>query len=58
MNCPISPCIDEETMACYVEGLLSEAEIKLVEKHTAICERCKEIAELTKKIKNEEDDKA
>lgn len=48
-------CIDEETMACYIEGLLSEEEIKQVEKHIATCDRCKEIVDVTKKIKNQED---
>ena len=45
------PCIDEETMACYIDGLLSEEEIKQVEKHIATCDRCKEIIEITRKIK-------
>lgn len=48
------PCIDEETMACYIEGLLSKEEMKQVEKHVAICDRCREIVEVTRKIKNEE----
>lgn len=51
----MTPCIDEETMACYIDGLLSEEEIKQVEKHIAICDRCKEIVEVTRKIKNQED---
>lgn len=50
----MNPCIDEETMACYIEGLLSEEGIKQVEKHTANCCRCREIAEVTSKIKNQE----
>lgn len=54
-NLKMSPCIDEETMACYIDGLLSKEEIKQVEKHIAICDRCKEIAEVTRKIKNQED---
>jgi len=53
-GCKITPCIDEETMACYIDGLLSEEEIKQVENHIAICDRCKEIAEVSRKIKNQE----
>ena len=48
-------CIDEETMACYIDGLLSEEGIKQVEKHIAICDRCKEIVDISRKIKNKED---
>jgi len=51
----MTPCIDEETMACYIEGLLSEEEIKQVEKHIAICGRCREIVDISKKIKDEKD---
>jgi len=51
----MTTCIDEETMACYIDGLLSEEEIKQVEEHIAICDRCKEIVEVTRKIKNQED---
>lgn len=51
----MSSCIDEETMACYIDGLLSKEEIKQVEKHIAICERCKEIVEISRKIKEKED---
>lgn len=49
------PCIDEETMACYIDRLLSGEEIKQVENHIATCDRCKEIVEITRKIKNQED---
>ena len=48
-------CIDEETMACYIDGPLPEEEIKQVEKHIAACDRCKEIVEVTRKIKNQDD---
>ena len=51
----MTPCIDEETMACYIDGLLSEEEIKQVEKHIAICDRCKEIAEISREIKKQQD---
>ena len=50
----MTPCIDEESMACYIDGLLSEEEIKQVEKHIAACDRCKEIVEVSRKIKNQE----
>lgn len=49
----MNPCIDEETMACYIDGLLSEEEIKQIEKHIAECKRCREVAEITKRIKDE-----
>lgn len=55
MNYKITSCIDEETMACYIDGLLSQEESKQVEKHIAICDRCKEIAEASRNIKNQED---
>ena len=51
----MEPCIDEETMTCYIDGLLPEEEIKQVEKHIAICNRCREIVEVARKIKNQED---
>lgn len=47
-NCP-----DEETMACHIDGLLSKEEIGQVEKHIQACSRCREIVEVTKKIKEE-----
>ena len=51
----ISSCIDEEVMACYIDGLLSEEEIKRVENHAAICDRCRECINISRKIKNQED---
>jgi len=51
----MAPCIDEETMACYIDGLLSKKEIKQVEKHVALCERCKEIVGISRKIKDREE---
>jgi len=51
----INSCIDEETTACYIDGLLSEEEIKEVEKHLAICDTCRECIDIAKKIKNQED---
>ena len=51
-NFKITKCTDEETMACYIDGLLSEEEIKQVGKHIAACDRYKEIVEVTRKIKN------
>ncbi len=46
-------CPDEETMACYIDDLLSKEETKRVEKHIQACDRCKEIVEVTRKIKGE-----
>lgn len=51
----MTPCIDEETMACYIDGLLLKEELKQVENHIASCDRCKEIVEITSKFKNSED---
>jgi anti-sigma factor RsiW len=48
-------CVDEETMACYIDGLLLEKEIKQVAKHIAICDKCKKIVGISKKIKHQED---
>ncbi len=47
-------CIDEETMVCYIDGLLSEEEMEQVEKHIAICDKCKEVVDISRKIKNQE----
>ena len=53
----MTPCPTEETMACYIDGLLSKEEIGQVEKHIQACiqacDRCKEIVEVTRKIKEE-----
>jgi len=46
----MTPCPNEETMACYIDGLLPKEEKEQVEKHIQACDRCKEIAEVTKKI--------
>ena len=48
-------CPDEETMACYIDGLLSKEEAEEVDKHLVICDRCKEIVEVTRKIKEKEE---
>jgi len=41
-------------MACYIDGLLFKEEKEQVEKHISFCDRCKEIVEVTRKIKEEE----
>ena len=51
----MKPCIDDETMACYIDGLLPKKEIEVVEKHIAICARCKEIVEVARKIMSQEE---
>ena len=43
-------CPTEETMACYIDDLLSKEEIEQVEKHIQACDRCREIVEVTRKI--------
>lgn len=50
----MTPCPNEETMACYIDGLLSKKEIEQVEAHIQACDRCKEIVEITRKIKEGE----
>lgn len=55
LACKMTLCIDEETLACCIEGLLSEEEIKQVQEHIATCDRCKEIVDISRKIKNQED---
>ncbi len=47
----MTPCPNEETMACYIDDLLSKKEIEQVEKHIQACDRCREIVEVTRKIK-------
>ncbi len=45
-NQPDSPCIDEETLACFSEGKLSKSETKKIQKHLVSCHRCAEIVSL------------
>lgn len=45
INCP-----DEEDMVCYIDGLLSEVEVKQIEKHLLGCDRCWEIVVVSKKV--------
>lgn len=44
-NCP-----NEEDMACYIDGLLSDDEVKQLEKHLLGCDECREIVVVTKKV--------
>jgi len=44
-NCP-----NEEELACYFDGLLPESEVKQLEKHLFEYDRCREIAEVTRKV--------
>jgi hypothetical protein len=37
-------------MACYIDGLLSNDEIRQIEKHLLDCDRCREEVEVTKKV--------
>jgi len=47
-------CPNEETMACYIDGLLPKEEVEQILNHLAICDRCREIVEVTRKIKEKE----
>ena len=44
-NCP-----NEEDMACYIDGLLSDNEVRQLERHLLGCDRCQEIVMVTKKV--------
>ena len=44
-NCP-----DENDMACYIDGLLLDGEVKQLERHLLGCDRCREEVEVTKKV--------
>lgn len=52
-NCP-----DSETMLYYIEGLLSNAKVKQIKKHLAICIICRGVAEDGIEIKKEAESKA
>ena len=47
-------CPDDNDMACYIDRLLPDDEVKLLEEHIEGCERCREIVEITKKIEDQE----
>ena len=44
-NCP-----NEEAMACYIDGLLSEGEVGQLERHLLGCDRCREEVGVIRKI--------
>lgn len=44
-NCP-----DEETLACFVDGLLAGKELKEFNAHLEKCNCCREVIELTQAI--------
>jgi len=44
-NCP-----DDNDMACYIDGLLSDNEARQLEKHLLDCDRCREEVEVTREI--------
>lgn len=48
-NCP-----NEEDMVCYIDGLLPEDEVRLLERHLLGCDRCREIVEVTRKVIEQE----
>ena len=49
-------CPDDNDMACYIDGLLSEDEVRQLERHLLGCDRCREIVGVTRKIKDQEKD--
>ena len=48
-NCP-----NEEDMACYIDRLLPEDEVRQVEEHLLGCPRCREIVAITRMIISQE----
>ena len=48
-NCP-----NEEDMACYIDGLLPDCEVRQLERHLLGCDRCREIVEVTRKVIDQE----
>lgn len=44
-NCP-----DESDMACFIDRLLPDDEVRQIEMHLPGCVRCGEIVEITKKV--------
>jgi len=43
-------CPDENDMACYFDGLLSEDKVGQLEEHFVGCKRCREIVAITRQI--------
>jgi len=43
-------CPDDNEMACYIAGLLSDNEVTRLERHLLGCDRCQEEVEITKKV--------
>ena len=46
----MSICPDDNDMACYIDGLLPEAEVRHLDRHLLGCNRCREIVVVTKKV--------
>jgi anti-sigma factor RsiW len=44
-NCP-----DDNDMACYIDGSLPDGEVKQLESHLLVCDRCRELVAVTKKV--------
>lgn len=45
------PCPDEETMACFVEGLLNKKEQERLQDHLIKCDKCMEIVLLVTNLR-------
>lgn len=43
-------CLEDNDMACYIDGLLPDDEIRQLERHLFDCDRCREIVGVTRKI--------
>jgi len=43
-------CPDENDMACYIGGLLSDDEVRQLERHLLDCDRCRDVVAVTKKV--------
>ena len=53
MNKEIKGCPEEEVLTCLIDGALGDKKSKQVQEHLAICNRCKEVVDAKKKMKQQ-----
>jgi len=46
------PCPDEETLACFIDGLLNRKEGEKIRSHIIHCQRCMEVVVIASKMIN------
>ena len=44
---------EEEVLTCLIDGILGDKKSKQIQEHLAICNRCKEVVDAKKKMKQE-----